>query len=1450
VNPDSPSNGRFPADPHHAAALYLRRGFVPVPLPARSKRPTLEKWEQLRPTAADLDTLFPPGFDGNIGLLLGEPSGNLLDADLDVDEAIAAARRLLPPTGMVSGRQSKPRSHLWYLAADVPPARAAEQFKDVDGKVLAELRSTGGQTVVAPSTHEGGEPIFWDPCGEPARVEAAELRKALARVAAAAILARHWPGEGGRHDATLAVAGGVIRAGWAVEEAEAFVRAVAEAARDSEVADRVTCVRTTGERLGKGETARGWPSLAKGLTGDGDKVVKRAREWLGLADRKKGEPKGDREGPREREDSAATRLVQLVTEVGVELFHSPEPVAYATAAHEGHTETWPLKSAGFRRWLARLFYLSEGKAPSAEAVAAALGVLEGRALFEGAEHQVFVRLAGLEGRIYLDLGDPACRVVEIDATGWRILPESPVKLIRPRGLLSLPEPQRGGSLNELRALTNVKHDDAWVLLCGFLFGAMHPTGPYALLLQVGEQGSAKSTLARQVRSLIDPNQAPLRRKPRDERDLAIAASNGWLVAFDNLSDFPDWLSDAVCCVCTGGSFGTRELYSDGEEKLFSYRRPVLIASIEDVLSRGDALDRAISLELEPIPRERRRTERAIDSQFEAVRPHVLGALLDAVAGGLRLLPEIKLDRLPRMADFALWAEACGRSSGWRPNLFLDAYERNLGEINDQALDTSAIVPVLRTHLPQEEGRTWQGTAAALLEWLNSKVAEKKPKGWPATPNSLSNTLRRLAPNLRRAGFRVEFGRVGHARVRTITLVAPEDEGKRSSASSAPPGDDEGGGTTPGTEGTCRGAPCGRPCDGPSSAGRPQGGPRPDPADSADDGRTACGQPEAERSSAPKAGTGNQLQPGYPHADDADNLLRPLSSAATGSPIGEEGWVLVRDRADLPAVLQAIDESVRVGLDVETVGLSPQRGRARLLQLATDRGVWVLDLFALGDVSDLWGPLADAEVVVHNATFDLAFLWRLGFRPGRVCDLMVLSRLLTAGTREGNALADLAARELGVTLDKSHQRDDWAASQLSPSQLEYAARDAQVTRDLYDRLNEKVRQAGMAAVAQIETRATPAFVWLAASGAPFDPAAWEALAAAAEGRERELVERLDGMAPPRDGCLSGAGAWNWNSDDQVRQCFAALGIELGSTGDEVLAGVIHPLAAALREHRSAAQMVKSFGRKWLDFAAGGRIYAGWVPLGTDAGRSACKRPNLQQVPREVAYRRCFRAPEGRVLLKADYSQLQLRIAAKIARESRMLEAYGWGEDLHTLTARQLTGKTEVTKADRQLAKAVNFGLLFGLGANGLRSYAKCEYGLDLTPEQAENYRRSFFENYPGLSRWHRCAGRSTATECRTILGRRRLLDDNTPYTHRLNSPVQGSEADGAKQAMALLWERRGQCPGAFPVLFVHDEIVVEADEGQAEVAGAWLKGAMVDGMREVLAPVPCEVEVKVGQTWEG
>jgi DNA polymerase-1 len=345
----------------------------------------------------------------------------------------------------------------------------------------------------------------------------------------------------------------------------------------------------------------------------------------------------------------------------------------------------------------------------------------------------------------------------------------------------------------------------------------------------------------------------------------------------------------------------------------------------------------------------------------------------------------------------------------------------------------------------------------------------------------------------------------------------------------------------------------------------------------------------------------------------------------------------------------------------------------------------------------------------------------------------------------------------------------------------------------------------------------------------------------------LAQRLDEVAPARDGQLYGSG-WNWDSPQQILEVFQALRITVDSTDDAKLATVDHPLAALLRQYRAARKRVTTYGRDWLKhLSPDGRVYAGWRQIGAASGRMACRKPNLQNLPRGTAYRQCFRAPDGRVLVKADYSQIELRIAAKITGDQAMLDAYQRGEDLHTLTARRLLGKEDVTKEDRQVAKSANFGLLFGMGAERYREYARTEYGLELSLKQAKDYSRAFFGAYPGLKRWHRTAGNDPA-ETRTLTGRRRLAVQR--FTERLNTPVQGTGADGLKLALALLWERRDRCPGAFPVLAVHDEIVVECDAVQAEAVAAWLKAAMVDAMAPLISPVPVEVEVRTARTWGG
>lgn len=567
------------------------------------------------------------------------------------------------------------------------------------------------------------------------------------------------------------------------------------------------------------------------------------------------------------------------------------------------------------------------------------------------------------------------------------------------------------------------------------------------------------------------------------------------------------------------------------------------------------------------------------------------------------------------------------------------------------------------------------------------------------------------------------------------------------------------------------------------------------------------------------------------------------------------FVLVTDPADLPMVVMAVGESAVVGLDTETTGLNARTDRVRLLSLAcdtTDGGtmVYVVDGFAV-DPSPLWEALRERPVVGHNLAFDLAFLVRLGFEPGEVRDTLLMSQVLYCGEHgTRHTLADCCQRELGRALDKTEQKGDWSG-ELTVERLHYAALDADVLRPLHAALKSKLDAEKLSPAAAIENEAVPPCVWLATTGVGFDRDGWAALTTEASAEAERLSAALDAAAPPRSqGELFGPG-WKWDSPQHVAEALKAVGCPVENTHDDTLAALDHPLAGLLRKYRGVQRLVGTYGAAWLDFVAqDGRVYAGWRQLGANSGRMACAKPNLQNLPRDARYRRCFVAPPGRVLVKADYSQIELRIAAKVAGEERMIEAYRRGEDLHTLTARSILGKPDVTKADRQLAKSVNFGLLYGMGYRGFRIYARSNYGVELTEAEARDYRERFFQAYPGLARWHRKVRNTHAAETRTLAGRRLLLHDQTPDTQRLNAPVQGTGADGLKRALALLWRRRAECPGAVPVLVVHDEIVVECDAGQADRVAAWLKTAMGDAMAPLVDPVPVEVEASVARTWGG
>lgn len=484
-----------------------------------------------------------------------------------------------------------------------------------------------------------------------------------------------------------------------------------------------------------------------------------------------------REGAADSEDDApklsqASLLVELVRAVGTVLFHSPAGEAFATMPvgehYETHYETHRVRSKAFRQWLARLFYAQSKKAPGAQGIADAQTVLEGAASFDGEEHPVHVRLAAHANKIYIDLCDAAWRAVEIDTAGWRVVTNPPVRFRRAKAMLPLPMPTSGGRLDELRQFINVD-DDGWTLTAAWLVAAARPLGPYPALALTAEQGSGKSTQARLLRSLIDPNTAPLRSEPREPRDLMIAASNGWCVAIDNVSHVPTWLSDCLCRLATGGGFSTRTLYENDEETIFDAQRPAILTGIEEYVTRGDLLDRSLVVHLPTIPERQRRPEAELLAAWDAAHPRLFGALLSSVSTAMRRLPSTKLDRLPRMADFAMWSTAAEPAFGLPPGAsFIGTYATNRESAVIGILEDSLVAKALPSIL---NSGSWIGTATELHQALELIGSEKdqKSKAWPKSGRQLSSHLRRLAPALRQAGIDVEFVRTmsgRHIAIRT------------------------------------------------------------------------------------------------------------------------------------------------------------------------------------------------------------------------------------------------------------------------------------------------------------------------------------------------------------------------------------------------------------------------------------------------------------------------------------------------------------------------------------------------------------------------------------------------------------------------------------------------------------------------------------------------------------
>ena len=479
-------------------------------------------------------------------------------------------------------------------------------------------------------------------------------------------------------------------------------------------------------------------------------------------------PEQPKASPSGKPKGQAAAMLALFEAHQGEAFRSLDDKPLVCLTDDGRRQTMQLPKAV--KTLALWQYQQTGQPATARSREEVKNHLE--ALAEvGPKRQTWLRVAEHDGALYLDLGDETWRAVQITRDGWQLIDCPPVYFVRPGAMLPLPVPVHGGNVSELFDLVNIPPGPDRALALAWLVSTLRPSRTFPILTLHGEQGSAKSTVAGMLATVIDPHRAGVRIRPKDEETVMVATQNAWVLAYDNLSSMPPWLSDLLCCLSTGGSHTARTKYSDACETVMSAERPLLLMSIEDIASRSDLLDRTIVLTLPTIPDNERRTKEQVWEGFRKAHPRILGALLDAAAHALRTLPDVKPDALPRMADFARWAIAAEPALGLADGEFLRAYRENRKDAHGQALDACPIVEPLERFMSDKS--EWTGTAKDLRAELDRKVDDitRSRPGWPKDETRLSGLLRRIAPNLRDRGLDIKQSREsGGHRKRIITIA--------------------------------------------------------------------------------------------------------------------------------------------------------------------------------------------------------------------------------------------------------------------------------------------------------------------------------------------------------------------------------------------------------------------------------------------------------------------------------------------------------------------------------------------------------------------------------------------------------------------------------------------------------------------------------------------------------
>ena len=587
------------------------------------------------------------------------------------------------------------------------------------------------------------------------------------------------------------------------------------------------------------------------------------------------------------------------------------------------------------------------------------------------------------------------------------------------------------------------------------------------------------------------------------------------------------------------------------------------------------------------------------------------------------------------------------------------------------------------------------------------------------------------------------------------------------------------------------------------------------------------------------------------------------------------YQLIKNADELRKAIEILATQPVVGLDTETTDLDPFTARLRLIQLATSDRVFIIDFdhFANGDAakSEALAPLrrllsAPRPIkIAHNAKFDAKFIkHNLGVDLVGLFDTLLASQLVGAGDiEERHGLETVASRYLNEAVDKSERLSNWNF-ELSEAQLEYAARDAAVLLPLREKLIERLKSESLVKCAQLEFECVMPVVDIELAGFYMHKDRWRDQLGIVEKKRVELAEQLQQVLAEESsqGSLFGGPQRddiNLDSQQQLTKALNRLGIPVPeSTRNWKLQPLAaqYPIIGTLLEYRTVQKALTSYGENMIELInpVTKRLHADFRQIGAPTGRFACTNPNIQQVPHAVEYRRCFSGhPDGRRLIIADYSQIELRILAEFSGDRGFMEAFNSGADLHRVTAAQVFNASldQVTKEQRDFAKRLNFGVVYGIGAQRFALMT------GLSVSDAENVLRRYFGTYRQLDNYLREAANRAVSErqARTASGRlvRFRYEENDrqqiSMTQRngKNTPIQGTSADILKRALKLLKEELSET-NAKVVNIIHDEIVVEADTDEAQGVAATVERVMVAAGEEYLKTVPVKVETEIADEW--